>query len=851
MSHPTDDRDFRLPLHARPRAYEAWLSLDLRTKCFSGIERIEIELDKAVAELVLHAAALEIRHAACRAGRREVKARSIKAVPASETVLIELDGKLPKGRIELELCWTGKMSTGLRGLYPGGADVAITQFEAADARRLFPCFDEPGFKAPWKLTVEAPVLATVLSNSNPAGKRKAWPGRQRIEFERTPPLPTYLVALAVGNLMAPQGASAREIPVRTWAVPEKQHLIPFGQQAALEALPRLWDYFDVPYVFGKLDQVGVPDFEAGAMENAGLITYRETALLLDPATASLAQKKRVAEVVTHELAHQWFGNLVTMKWWDDLWLNEAFATWMAYKIVDRWQPEWRVWLDFDQGKAAAMHLDALRSTHPIRAEVKNAAQAGESFDLITYEKGGAVLRMIEGYLGEEKFRKGIRLYMRRHARGNAVADDLWAALTEASKEPVSELAHAWIGQPGYPLVAVEVEGTRIRLSQRRFFSNPAAKPDDSLWPLPLVLRFDDGNGPQERRGLLRGASTEVILDNPPRWLCANGGSTGFYRVAYDAKSLSALAKNPSSLSPAERIGLLSDEWALVRSGAAEIGSFLDTLSAFGGEEDYAVLNEMVGRLGAIDYRLVSEADRSRFQAFVIRLFAGQLAKTGWDAAANEDLGVKLRRAAAVRALGSIAREPTVVAEAIARLDRWLSGEREALDSNLHDAAVEMAARRGDTARFDQFRSLFSKETDPAFRRRYLLALTSFESPELFRKASELSFTEAIPMQDASAFVGALLANRAARESYWSALRGDWEKLRQRLEGAPMLLRRIVEAMGSLITRQQLDEATAFLEAHPLEEAKQATAQTLERLKQDVELRERTQAAIGRWLASHS
>ena len=215
-------------------------------------------------------------------------------------------------------------------------------------------------------------------------------------------------------------------------------------------LPRLEDYFGLPYPFGKLDQIGVPDFEAGAMENAGAVTFREVALLADPATAPLAVQKRVAEVITHELAHQWFGNLVTMVWWDDLWLNEAFATWMAYKIVDDWRPSWRIWMDFEAGKGAALALDALVSAHPIRADVHNAEEAGESFDAITYEKGGAVLRMIEGFLGADRFRDGIRLYMRRHREANATADDLWGALGEASGQPIIEMANGWIRQTGYP-----------------------------------------------------------------------------------------------------------------------------------------------------------------------------------------------------------------------------------------------------------------------------------------------------------------------------------------------------------------------------------------------------------------
>jgi puromycin-sensitive aminopeptidase len=781
-----------------------------------------------------------------------VEPAGLAAAPASETVVLRFASPVPRGPATREIAWTGRMTDGLRGLYPAGAGIAATQFEAADARRVFPCFDEPGFKATWRLAVEAPKGIAVLSNGAPE-REEDLGDRRRVHFAQTPPLPTYLVALVAGRLAAHPPVSVRGVPVRTFAQPEKLPLTRFGQDVAVEVLPRLEDYFGVPYAFGKLDQVGLPEFEAGAMENAGLVTYREVALLLDPATASLAQKKRVAEVVTHELAHQWFGNWVTMTWWDDLWLNEAFATWMAFKIVDAWTPAWRVWLEFDQGKAAAMHLDALRSTHPIRAEIHDVAEAGEAFDLITYEKGGAVLRMIEGYLGEGRFREGIRLYMRRHAKGSAVADDLWSALGEASREPVVELANAWIGQPGFPLVRVERAGRTLRLEQRRFFSDPAAAAagdDASTWPVPLVLRVDDGERATEQRILLHGRGAEVALEGErdPAFVFANAGATGFYRVAYDAASLAALVRHLPRLATAERIALLSDEWALVRAGERDVGAFLDLCAGFVGEEDHAALDELVARLAAIEHRLVAEEDRGALQAFVGRLFRPQLEAVGWDARPGEADAVRLRRAAAVRALGVVAREPAVVSEAGARLDRWLGGDHAALEPNLHDAAVTLAARTGDAARLEAFRALFAKEADPAFRRRYLLALASFEAPALAARGVDLGFTDEVPLQDVASFVGALLGNRAAREPAWARVRADWDRLRGRLGQAPMLLRRVVEAMGALVERRHLQEAEAFLGAHPVDEARQAIAQTLERLRQDVELRERTAAGIGGWLA---
>ncbi len=847
MAHPTEDRNYRLPASPRPTRYQATLVLDLDRRSFSGRATIALELSAPAAEIVLHAFELAVSGAALRTAQGERSVSRIEVATPSETVRLVLESPAPAGPATLEVSWTGQMSAGLRGLYRAG-EVAVTQFEAADARRVFPCFDEPAFKAVWALTLDVPTGLALLSNGAPVQTSEEG-GRQRVTFQETPPLPTYLVALACGRLEAKDAMVVRGVPVRTWAVPEKAMLTAFGQEVAVEVLPRLEDYFGLPYAFGKLDQVGIPDFEAGAMENAGLITFREAALLLDPATASLTVKKRIAEVVTHELAHQWFGNWVTMQWWDDLWLNESFATWMAFKIVDGWKADWRVWLDFDAGKAAALQLDALRSTHPIRAEVKNPEEMTESFDLITYEKGGSVLRMIEGYLGEAPFREGIRLYMRRHGKANAVADDLWGALAEASRQPVVELANGWIRQAGHPLVEVRLEGRNVRLAQRRFFSEPGASQAGETWPVPLVLRYQDPGGVKEQRHLLTAATGEVALDGAGdiAWLCANAGSNGFYRVAYDASGVAALARNVGRLAPSERVGLLADEWALVRAGVREVSGFLDLAAAFGDEQDYAVLDELVGRLGGIEARLLDPGVRARFQRFVAGLLGPAAGAVGWDAPQAEGDPARLRRAALVRALGLVAREPRMVVEGSARLDRFMAGELSALEANLHEPAVVMAARSGAARRFEALRARFPVEPDPAFQRRYLVGLAQFEDPALAARAQEMALGEEVPLQDASAFMGALLANRTARDPFWRTLRDRWDAVQKRIGGAPMLLRRVVEAVGQLPERRHLDEAAAFFAAHPIPAARQAIAQTLERMRQDVALWERAEGAVGRWL----
>ncbi len=841
----TDDRNFRLSRDVLPRRTQATLALDLDARTFTGDAELTLSVEQPVRSILLHAVELQVSHAEVQAAGRVFRA-SVHVRPVSETVVLELDAELPKGEARLVLRWNGRFTDGLRGLYLAGS-VAATQFEAADARRVFPCFDEPAFKCTWALTVKVPPKLVALSNGRVLAEELDGPHR-KVRFAETEVLPSYLVALVVGPLVSSAEEMAVGVPVRTWCLEEKRALLGFGQQTALAVLPMLQDYFGLPYAFGKLDQVGIPDFEAGAMENAGLITYRELALLLDPVTAPLSIQKRVAEVVTHELAHQWFGNWVTMVWWDDLWLNEAFATWMAYKIVDRWRPDWRVWLDFDAGKATALHLDALRSTHPIRGRVANAAEATESFDAITYEKGGAVLRMIEGFLGEDPFRAGIRDYMRKHARANAVADDLWGALAKASKAPVVELANAWIRQSGYPVVSVTLDGNRARFSQERFFSEPGLGGPET-WPVPLVLAWGDDRGRHTRTFLMEKRTGEVTLEaaGTVRWLNANAGSTGFYRVAYSAELLAALGESLGALQPAERIGLLADQWALVRAGRARIADFLDLVLAFEGEPDHAVLDDLVGRLGYVEARLVDGEDVERLRRLVERLFLPRFRAMGWDPVAGETDQDRLRRAALLRAVAGVARARSVLTEAAPRVDRVLNGQRTALDPNLVDTAVAVAARDGDLDLFDRFRAAFPREADPAVKRRYLLAQTAFEKPGPVERAQAMMFDSVVPLQDFHSFVHGLLANRAAREGSWKLLRDRWSTVIEKTAQAPMLLRRVVEALGNLRERRHLDEARAFLEAHPVPEAQQAIAQTLERLAQDVALRERLVPEVSVWL----
>jgi puromycin-sensitive aminopeptidase len=854
-------KNFRLPLDARPTRYNFHLAPDLTARTFEGRGEIELSLSTPRRELTLHAIELPIARARVRLPGGAAVRATVTTDAESETVTFTFPEALPAGACILDVAWSGKFSPGLRGLYRAGP-TAVTQFEAADARRVFPCFDEPAFKAKWALTLlGVPKDAAAISNGRitkdePLAGDST--GARQVAFSETPLLSSYLIALCVGDLAGSDTATATaaNIPIRTWSVQSKKHLTAFAQECAAAVLPLLEDYFGQPYAYGKLDQIGVPDFEAGAMENAGCITYREVALLLDPATAPLSVQKRVAEVITHELAHQWFGNLVTMVWWDDLWLNEAFATWMAYKVVNWWKPGWRVWMDFQVGTGAALHLDALQSSHPIRAEIKNAEEAGEAFDAITYEKGGAILRMIEAWLGEDAFRDGIRLYMKRHKEGNATADDLWGALAESSGQPILDLANGWIRQVGYPVVEITEKDGRVRLRQRRFFSDPDARETGAgtRWLVPVVLRYRDQSGTHEKRVLLENDELEVDLRGPDghelQWVLANTGARGFYRCAYSPEWLRRLITALPELAPEERMSLVSDQWALVRSGQGAVTGFLDLLLGFGAETDHTVLDEVLARLSWLEARGVSEMDRPLFHAVVAKLFAAQGADLGWHKKDGEGDEVRLRRAAVLRALTLIARDPDAVTAAQEQFAVLSGHHPAAVDPNLLDVVVAAAARTADQARFDALKARAAAEVDPAARRRFLHALAMVESPALVQQSVELVLTDAVQMQDVSSFLGVLMGNRATRAQAFALVRDRWAEVHQKAD-SPMLLRRLVEGLGALPERKDLLAVEAFLAAHPIEGARQAVAQTLERMRMDVALRERLLPELEVWLRKHA
>ncbi len=848
-------RGLRLARDVVPRRYHVTLEVDpAQGPDFRGEVAIELELAKPARAIVLHASDLALSRARIESAAG-AQAGSLRLDAKRETAELRFGKPVSAGAATLRIAFAGKLRSDLRGLYAassGERRYAFTQLEAADARRFFPCFDEPDKKARFRLSVTTAGANAVLSNA-PEEKTEGLPqGRKTVHFAETPPLSTYLVALAVGELEGSAPVRCGPAEIRVWHVPGKGRLTAFALDTAKETLARLEGYFDLPYPYAKLDLVAVPDFEAGAMENAGAVFFRETLLLLDPATATLGEKKRAAEVICHELAHMWYGDLVTMAWWNDLWLNEAFATWMAFTIVDAWKPEWKMWLDFEHHRAAALQLDALASTHPIYVDVATPAEATQNFDLITYEKGASVVRMIERFLGAETFRAGVRAYIRRHREGNTVAADLWRALGEAAGEPVEPVVRAWIEQPGFPLVALSLEGDALQLRQRRFAASPrrAAAAGGGRWPVPWVGRVGAARSADTRleRRLLTKVSERVALGGAPRFVYGNADEGGFFRPLHDEALLRTLAGDLGALSAVERMGLLGHQWAHVRAGQATIATFLDLAGAFGSETSPDVLQALRGPLAFVDEQIAPAAGpdaRDHLRAWIVERFRAQYDALGWDAAPGEEDDTRLRRAAVIGILGDVAEWRPVLAEAASRGQRYLA-DRASLEANLADVTVALYARTGDAACFDALLAAVPKAATPQERRRFLLALGEPRDRALVDRALALALTETVPTQDVAFLLGRLLANRAGRERAWSFVKRKWGALRRRMP--PMLVTRLVEATPALQTAAYRRDVAAFLRAHPVPTARRALEQALERFDLNLELRKREGPHLSRWLA---
>lgn len=838
----------RLPGGVAPRRYRIELDVDLDRAAFASTVGIDIDISEATDAIVCNAADLEIAEAFITRDNEGADGEPAGPGPGAVRLGVALDPENERlvltdpegegfkpGAARLDISFSGVLNDRLRGFYRSTytddagrtRTIAATQFQSTDARRAFPCWDEPAFKAVFEaaLVVDDGLLA--VSNTAETSRAPAGPGRVRIGFAPTMVMSAYLVAFVVGPLEVTEPVMANGVPIRVVHRPGRAAQTAFALETAAHALGWYSRYYGIAYPSDKVDLVALPDFAFGAMENLGCVTFREVLLLVEEAGASQPELERVAMVINHELAHMWFGDLVTMAWWEGIWLNEAFATFMETACTDAFRPDWKVWSSFGRARAAALATDALAATRTVEYPVATPADAEDMFDVLTYEKGAALVRMLEQYLGAEAFRDGVRLYLRRHAYANTATADLWDALEESSGQPVRSMMDGWIYQGGYPAVSARPDGEGgLVVAQRHFTLDEARADTDRTWTVPLRIRTSDG-----------GAETRFLLDGPQGAVpgvsgpvaTLNAGGTGFYRAELDADARAAIAADgPGARSAEERHGLIDDAWALTLSGAMTAPELVELMAnGFAAERDLNVWQAMAAAWAGL--RRIADGGAADGLGQIITAASDEaMASLGWSARPGDDDRTRELRAVLVRLRGATAEDPATVEACRLRLDDP--------DPSLAAAALTVTAHHGDAADFARIRGRFAQAADPQSEQRHLMALADFGQPELVTGILEGTLDGEVRAQDGPYLVRRALANRRVGAAAWDFVVAHWDELARIFPGNS--LSRMLEGIVGLDRPEQGERVRSFLADHPVPQGAKQIAQHLERLEINVAFRRR-------------
>jgi puromycin-sensitive aminopeptidase len=847
----SDETDFRLPRDVVPARYELTLAPDLEIATFFGHERVELDVTAPTTSIVCNAAELQISNARLTwpDDARSPMELDVALDEDLERVTFRPPTEVPAGACVLECDFAGVLNDKLRGFYRStfrdedGVErvLATTQFESTDARRAFPCWDEPDRKAVFSIALEVDAGLLAISNGAERSVTELAGARRRVEFADTIAMSTYIVAFVVGPLEVTDPVDVDGIALRVVHTAGKEALTGFALETGAHALRFFAEYFDQPYPGDKLDLVAIPDFAFGAMENLGCVTFREVALLTDPAHSSTDELESIASVIEHEIAHMWFGDLVTMRWWNGIWLNEAFATYMALCCLDSFKPEFRCWVGFGRDREMALALDGLHTTRPIEFSVHTPDEVDSMFDALTYEKGGSLLRMLEQYLGTERFRDGVRRYLAAHLYANTETTDLWDAIEEAAEGlPIRELMDSWIRQGGHPLITARAEGPDVVLREEPFSylpatDRPAGSPPSAIgssWLVPVATerRPRNAQGAERRYDLLR--AEPVRVGTGPGMLVVNAGGSGVFRLRYEDGLLDDILEGFDRLEPLERFKLVADTWACALAGSMPLEQFLALVRRLEGETDPSVWSMVAGGLGLLDFA-VSDADRGALQSFARSLLGPELDRVGWDRRDGDDNEVARRRAVLIGTLGTVGADPGVRAECHERF-RAVK-HRGSLDADTAGPILRVVAATASRGDYDALISHFRSPADPLEEVRYLDSLSYVRDLELAAETCELCLTE-FRSQDAPYVVRKLLTNRVAGPQTWGFMSSHWAALLERYPANS--IPRMIEVsrlcqLDAGGTPRLSREVVAFFAAHPLGGQQRAVDQHLERLAVNV------------------
>lgn len=831
---------YRLPHHTWPRHYALDLAPDLEAGTFQGRVHIDLDVREDTDEFLLNAHELDIDEVLV-----DDHPARFRLDDDTERLVVTLDRVRRAGPARLTIGFSGVLNDKLRGFYRStyrdcdGREhvIATTQMQPTDCRRAFPCWDEPEFKATFEVSLVVQDGLMAVSNGREVARTALDDGRVRVQFATTMVMSTYLVAFVVGPLVATDPVDVGGVPLRLIHVPGKEHLTDFGLEVAAFGLAWFQQYYGIPYPSDKVDLLALPDFAAGAMENLGCITFRENLLLVDPDSATQVERQLVADVVTHELAHMWFGDLVTMRWWNGIWLNEAFATFMEVAACDAFRPAWKRWTSFGLERSAAFDVDALASTRPVEFEVRSPADSEGMFDVLTYQKGGALLRMLEQYLGPEAFRLGVSSYLRKHAYGSTETSDLWDALEEATGEPVRRLMDSWIWQRGFPLVHASLDGDRLLLRQER-----ASIDDDTRWVVPVHIR--DGAGAQHVV-LLHDEETSVPLgvgaEGP---VVVNAGGVGFYRVAYDDESRRRLRGAAlASLDTLERYHLVDDAWSAVLAGRLTPMEFVELVEGFSNERDLAVWQAIAAGLAGCG-RLVEGDAAEALARRVAALVAPAVDDLGWEPAQGEDELTSKLRGLIVTLSAVHGRNADTRAKATQQWERSRS-ESGAVHPELIAACTTIVASTATAEVYDTLLDGFRSASTPQEQLRHLYALAEPDDADLIRRTCDLAFSGEVKTQNAPFLLNRCLANRHHGRIAWDVIRRRWDEAEQRFPVNTIV--RMIDPVKTLTDEVSATEVPAFFEEHPIPQSAATLAQILERQRVNVSLRRSQGAAFAHWL----
>lgn len=844
----------KLPTTVIPIHYDLKFTPNLNDATFAGEEQIAVNLSQPGTSITLNSAEIKFLSATITSGKQRQTA-TVTIDEKSEMATLTVPTTMAAGPASIDIKFEGILNDKLRGFYlskAGGRNYAVTQFEATDARRAFPSFDEPEYKASYTITLVIPKDDTAISNEAVASDTPGPSANEHtLRFRTTKKMSTYLVAMLVGQFDCVSGQQDG-IPMRVCVTPEKKGMEAFALEAMEHEVAYYNRYFGIKYPFGKLDLIGIPDFEAGAMENAGAITFRETALLVDPQHASENQRKNVAGVIAHEIAHQWFGDLVTMEWWNDIWLNEGFATFMAPKAVEAWKPEWHPVLDAQGEKDWAEGSDSTRSSRPIRAKEANTPQEiATLFDGIAYGKGASVLRMIESYVGDETFRKGIQNYLHAHEYANATSEDLWNALGKASGKPVEKIMSSFVLQPGVPMVTVSTacqEGqTAVTVTQQRYYENAKelAQGSSELWNIPLCYR---AAGAKQTACQVITAKQQTFTVPGCGWINVDADGTGYYVGGYASEDFRRLAAAVNDLTPAERISFYHDTWQMITVGKQPIGDGL-TLAADLHNERGPVLSTVIGPLGGIEERLVTDEDRPEFQQWLRNLLNPVLSDVGWTPKEGESDDVRSVRPDLIYTLGYRADDPQVVAKC-QQLAQAYMRDSTSVVPDLAGIVLHVAAAHGNEQLYDAYLAQMKAAKSPAVYYAYFRALTDFTDPKLVERTMQLAFSPDVRNQDLPGLLFGIMGNPASQQAGWKYLKAHYDEFAKRM---PAGLDEDVAAglVSGFCDAASRDDAKAFLEPKLAGHPQRPLNEALDNINNCIAAKDAQAPQLAQWLKQNA